>query len=83
MSEQGARLGDDAQASWADGPLCSVDIKTTGGDPFWLTCLRTAILLGMTLARLLHARAAYRRVTTGTDGTDAPTTERDCEPRGH
>lgn len=41
-------------------------------DAFWLTCLFTAVLLGTTLARLLYARAAYRRVTAG---TDAATTE--------
>ncbi|MFG2555736.1 hypothetical protein [Streptomyces sp. NPDC048581] len=36
-------------------------------DAFWLTCLFSAVLLGTTLARLLHARAAYRRVTAGID----------------
>lgn len=36
-------------------------------DTFWLTCLLTAVLLGTTLARLLQARAAYRRVTVGSD----------------
>jgi len=33
-------------------------------DAFWLACLCAATLLGTGLARLLHARAAYRRVTT-------------------
>ena len=31
-------------------------------DTFWLTCLLTAALTGTTLARLGHARAAYRRL---------------------
>ncbi|MFE9022758.1 hypothetical protein ACFYNL_29915 [Streptomyces sp. NPDC007808] len=39
-------------------------------DTFWLSCLLAATLLGTTLARLLHARAAYRRVRSG--GGDAP-----------
>jgi len=38
-------------------------------DTFWLGCLFTAALLGTALARLLHARAAYRRVTTGVGGS--------------
>lgn len=49
-------------------------------DTFWLTCLFTAALLGTTLARLLHARAAYRRVTAGIGADRA--TEPDHEPRG-
>ncbi|MFJ3496986.1 hypothetical protein ACIPPJ_25820 [Streptomyces sp. NPDC086091] len=32
-------------------------------DTFWLTCLCGATLLGTILARLVHARAAYSRVT--------------------
>ncbi|WP_155056631.1 hypothetical protein [Streptomyces blattellae] len=32
-------------------------------DTFWLTCLFAAALLGTALARIHHARAAYRRVT--------------------
>ncbi|WP_427917368.1 hypothetical protein [Streptomyces sp. cg40] len=40
-------------------------------DTIWLACLLTAALLGTALARLRHARAAYRRVTAGvTDATD-------------
>ncbi|GGX14159.1 hypothetical protein [Streptomyces lomondensis] len=31
-------------------------------DTTWLACLLTATLLGTTLARLAHARAAYRRL---------------------
>ena len=34
-------------------------------DTFWLTCLCAAALVGSVLARLVHARAAYRRVATG------------------
>ncbi|MEJ8672513.1 hypothetical protein [Streptomyces sp. NBC_01614] len=34
-------------------------------DTFWLTCLLAAALVGTALARLLHARAAYRRLTDG------------------
>jgi hypothetical protein len=49
-------------------------------DTFWLTCLLAATLLGTTLARLRHARAAYRRVTAGCG--DAAT-EPDPGPRGH
>jgi hypothetical protein len=41
-------------------------------DTFWLACLVAAALTGTTLARVVNARAAYRRVTTGvgTVGTD-------------
>jgi hypothetical protein len=44
-------------------------------DTFWLTCLLAAALIGTAAARLAHARAAYRRVTTGVgtaahDGAD-------------
>ncbi|MFG2574148.1 hypothetical protein [Streptomyces sp. NPDC048481] len=31
-------------------------------DTFWLTCLCSAALVGTVLARVVHARAAYRRV---------------------
>ncbi|WP_416963642.1 hypothetical protein [Streptomyces sp. Agncl-13] len=37
-------------------------------DALWLGCLFTAALVGTALARLLHARAAYRRVTTDVGG---------------
>lgn len=40
-------------------------------DTFWLTCLLVAALVGTALARLLHARAAYRRLTAGS-GSVAP-----------
>lgn len=39
-------------------------------DTFWLGCLLTAALVGTASARLIHARAAYRRLTT----ESAPTT---------
>lgn len=42
-------------------------------DTFWLTCLLVAALVGTALARLLHARAAYRRLTAGA-GPTAPET---------
>jgi len=38
-------------------------------DALWLGCLFTAALVGTALARLLHARAAYRRVTTDVGGS--------------
>jgi hypothetical protein len=38
-------------------------------DALWLACLFTAALVGTALARLLHARAAYRRLTTDIDGS--------------
>ncbi|MDH6219737.1 hypothetical protein M2283_007076 [Streptomyces pseudovenezuelae] len=38
-------------------------------DAFWLACLFTAALVGTALTRLLHARAAYRRVTPGVGGS--------------
>ncbi|MGW0839437.1 hypothetical protein ACWD26_04650 [Streptomyces sp. NPDC002787] len=46
-------------------------------DTFWLTCLLAAALTGTALARLLQARAAYRRLTTAhppfpRDPTDWP-----------
>ncbi|MBT2417010.1 hypothetical protein J7F01_00050 [Streptomyces sp. ISL-22] len=34
-------------------------------DTFWLACLLTAALIGTALARVVHARAAYRRMSTG------------------
>ncbi|WP_406119981.1 hypothetical protein [Streptomyces sp. NBC_00989] len=37
-------------------------------DALWLGCLFTAALVGTALARLLHARAAYRRVTADVGG---------------
>ncbi|MEU6497212.1 hypothetical protein ABZ890_43810 [Streptomyces sp. NPDC046984] len=46
-------------------------------DTFWLICLFTAVLLGTTLARLLQARAAYRRVSAGMGVT---TTEAGRDP---
>ncbi|MFE9771015.1 hypothetical protein ACFYOV_04880 [Streptomyces sp. NPDC005931] len=42
-------------------------------DTFWLACLLGATLLGTTLSRLAHARAAYHRLTTG--GTPQPPDE--------
>lgn len=45
-------------------------------DTFWLTCLLVAALTGTTFARLVNARAAYRRVTTGV----VPTSQPDDEP---
>ncbi len=35
-------------------------------DALWLACLLGATLVGTVLARVVHARAAYRRLTTGT-----------------
>ncbi|MFE1955336.1 MULTISPECIES: hypothetical protein [Streptomyces] len=32
-------------------------------DPGWMACLLTATILGTATARVLHARAAYRRLT--------------------
>ncbi|MFD5163004.1 hypothetical protein ACFWMJ_33950 [Streptomyces hawaiiensis] len=34
-------------------------------DTTWLACLLTAALIGTALARLVHARAAYRRLAPG------------------
>ncbi|MFJ7071705.1 hypothetical protein [Streptomyces sp. NPDC098781] len=34
-------------------------------DTFWLACLLGAALVGTVLARVLHARAAYRRIGEG------------------
>ncbi|MDW4909711.1 hypothetical protein RB628_31330 [Streptomyces sp. ADMS] len=48
-------------------------------DTYWLTCLLAATLIGTALARLTHARAAYRRVTAG---IGPAATEPDHEPRG-
>jgi hypothetical protein len=39
-------------------------------DTFWLTCLCVAALVGTVLARIIHARAAYRRIAAAV----APTT---------
>ncbi|MGA5894743.1 hypothetical protein [Streptomyces venetus] len=36
-------------------------------DTTWLACLLTAALVGTALARLFHARAAYRRLAPGSD----------------
>ncbi|MET9759390.1 hypothetical protein ABZ016_10075 [Streptomyces sp. NPDC006372] len=36
-------------------------------DTTWLACLLTATLVGTLLARLRHARAAYRRLAPGSD----------------
>ncbi|KUM79493.1 hypothetical protein [Streptomyces curacoi] len=42
-------------------------------DTFWLACLLTAALIGTALARVVHARAAYRRMSTGlTTSTTEP-----------
>ncbi|MGC9499461.1 hypothetical protein [Streptomyces sp. WG7] len=40
-------------------------------DAVWLACLLGAALVGTALARLVHARAAYRRLTTAS-GPEAP-----------
>ncbi|MDR3081482.1 MAG: hypothetical protein LBV60_11250 [Streptomyces sp.] len=40
-------------------------------DTFWLACLLAAALVGTALARLVHARAAYRRLTVQ-GGSPAP-----------
>ncbi|WCN05625.1 hypothetical protein [Streptomyces sp. M92] len=40
-------------------------------DALWLACLLAAALVGTALARLVHARAAYRRLATGS-GPEAP-----------
>ncbi|MZF87439.1 hypothetical protein [Streptomyces sp. SID5643] len=42
-------------------------------DTTWLACLLTATLIGTALARLVHARAAYRRLTGGHVRPDAAT----------
>lgn len=34
-------------------------------DTFWLSCLLAAALIGTAVARLAHARAAYRRIAAG------------------
>ncbi|TPQ22408.1 hypothetical protein [Streptomyces sporangiiformans] len=47
-------------------------------DTFWLACLVTAALTGTTLARVVNARAAYRRVSTGA-GTVGPDRARSPE----
>ncbi|MFJ4819772.1 hypothetical protein [Streptomyces sp. NPDC088801] len=40
-------------------------------DTTWLACLFTAALVGTALARLVHARAAYRRLASGHPGSDS------------
>jgi hypothetical protein len=42
-------------------------------DTTWLACLLTATLIGTALARLVHARAAYRRLAPGHVRPDAVT----------
>ena len=39
-------------------------VKFVRRDVLWLVCLFGAALVGTALARLVHARAAYRRLTT-------------------
>jgi hypothetical protein len=39
-------------------------------DTTWLACLLTATLVGTSLARVAHARAAYRRLAPGCAGQD-------------
>lgn len=41
-------------------------------DALWLGCLLAAALTGTALARVVHARAAYRRLTPAAPGPDAP-----------
>ncbi|GAA2300948.1 hypothetical protein GCM10010234_49740 [Streptomyces hawaiiensis] len=40
-------------------------------DTAWLACLFTAALIGTALARLVHARAAYRRLVPGSARSDS------------
>lgn len=47
-------------------------------DTFWLACLCAAALVGTALARIIQARAAYRRITPGAATTVA---EPDDGPR--
>ncbi|MFJ3621840.1 hypothetical protein ACIPSH_27370 [Streptomyces iakyrus] len=42
-------------------------------DTTWLACLLTATLIGTAVARLVHARAAYRRLAPGHVRPDAAT----------
>ncbi|CAL9521490.1 hypothetical protein SUDANB1_03833 [Streptomyces sp. enrichment culture] len=42
-------------------------------DTTWLACLLTAALIGTALARLVHARAAYRRLAPGHARPDTAT----------
>ena len=42
-------------------------------DTTWLACLLTAALIGTALARLVHARAAYRRMAPDGARTDTAT----------
>jgi hypothetical protein len=39
-------------------------------DTFWLACLLAATVIGTALARMTHARAAYRRITEGVVAAD-------------
>ncbi|WP_345645251.1 hypothetical protein [Streptomyces siamensis] len=51
---------------------------TAHRDAFWLACLLTAAVLGTTLARVMNAHAAYRRLTT--DSAFAPARPEDGPP---
>ncbi|MFD9317644.1 hypothetical protein ACFWDQ_07990 [Streptomyces sp. NPDC060053] len=48
-------------------------------DTFWLTCLCAATLVGTVLARIVQARAAYRRIAAG---VATPATDPDGGPLG-
>ncbi|AMW11822.1 hypothetical protein A4E84_21365 [Streptomyces qaidamensis] len=48
-------------------------------DTTWLACLLTAALVGTGLARLVHARAAYRRLVPGRARTDPAADDGRCE----
>ncbi|KJK40423.1 membrane protein [Streptomyces variegatus] len=49
-------------------------------DTTWLACLLTAALIGTALARLVHARAAYRRLAPGCPRPDTATGDRPYDP---
>jgi hypothetical protein len=53
-------------------PPAGVLTWTNPRDTFWLVCLFTAALTGTALARLLQARAAYRRLTTAQPPPSTP-----------
>ena len=53
-------------------PPAGVLTWTNPRDTFWLVCLFTAALTGTALARLLQARAAYRRLTTAQQPPSTP-----------
>lgn len=53
-------------------PPAGVLTWTNPRDTFWMVCLLTAALTGTALARLLQARAAYRRLTTAQPPPPAP-----------